>query len=550
MNTIKIIEENFPKLYLDYLNDFENVKQYYYKNFRLAEDLFETMQQVMNSTYHQRDKLVDILIKQYKGYSVSEKTLKNIESLNNKNTFAIITGQQAGMLGGPLYNIYKIFTAIKLTEVLNEKFEEFNFVPVFWMEVEDHDFDEIRYFNFLGKNYDFCKVKYDDIEKFVNRGSTGNIIINNKIKLFFDEIKSSILTTQFTNDIISSCENIYSEGKTIGDAFKEILFQYFDKYGLIIFNSLDTSVKQLLKPVFNKEISNYIEHSVKLVSISAELEANYHSQIKIRPINLFYSKNNLRYPIEPTENNTIYSIKNLNNNISLKELLEEIEKKPENFSPNVVLRPICQDYIFPTVYYVAGPGEVSYFAQILSIYENFNIVRPIIYPRVSATLLESSNSKRMEKLHITMEDVFVPFSKFIELILEKNTENNILNSLNDAYNNFILDYEKVKKEAIEFDKNLNDNFNKTINNIEHSLNILIEKIKASQQRKNEELINQAKRVYNSLYPQNDLQERNLYWIYFVNKYGDKFIEHIYNSLKINLYSHQVITINPQINNLF
>lgn len=547
-NLDNIIE--YPKLYIDYINNFENVQKYYFNNFRSAEDLFQIMQNIMNSDYYKRNELADIIIKQYENYNISELTKKNIERLRHHNTFAIVTGQQAGMLGGPLYNIYKIITAIKLADILNEKFEEFNFIPVFWMEVEDHDFDEIRYFKFLDQNYDFTSIKYDDIEKFINRGSTGNLILNNKINDFFNEIKQKIHHTNFTDKIFSICQNAYSEGKTIANAFKDILFHFFDQYGLIIFNSLDLSVKQLLKPIFKKEITNYIEHSVKLVSISAELENTYHSQIKLRPINIFYVNDNFRYPIEPTEDNNIYAIKNVDNHLTLDQILSEVDNNPQYFSPNVVLRPICQDYLFPTVYYVAGPGEISYFSQVLSIYENFNIIRPIIYPRVSATILESSNLNRIEKLKITIDDVFKPYNEFINYMLDVNTDSNLLDEISNAYNNFLVDFEKIRKEAIEFDKNLNDNFNKTLINIEHSLEILKTKIRNSQERKHDVLINQAKRVYNSIYPDGELQERNLSWIYFVNKYGEQFISHIYEQLKINIYTHQVITLLPQNINFF
>ena len=538
--------EDFSKLFLNYINNFDEVKEYYHKNFREAEDLFATMQEIMNSNYHNREKLVEILNKQYKDYPASTITKKNIELLKEKTTFAIVTGQQAGIIGGPLYNIYKIITTIKLCNILNHKFDEYRFVPVFWMEVEDHDFDEIRNVYLLDKDYELKQITYDDVEKFTNRGSVGKLKINKNIETFLTQLDNILPFSSFKSNLIEKLRKIYCNNKTFSQAFKELLFEFFDRYGLIIFDTIEKDVKEYLKPIFIDEINNYIEHSVKLVSISADLEKNYHAQIKIRPVNLFFSNDNSRYLIEPSERNGEFIIKSINKVITSDELIEMINNEPYNFSPNVVLRPICQDYIFPTVFYVGGPSEIAYFAQIFSIYDNFNIVKPIIYPRASATIVEKSNEKRLEKLGIELIDIFIDYNDFINKINSQNVDNNLIEAVDELFNNFSLDFERLKNDTKDFDQNLINNFNKTYENIAHSINILKKKINEAQLRKNSILIEQAKRLHNSLYPEATLQERYISWIYFVSKYGPTFIDEIYDKLQINAYDHQIINYTPKV----
>jgi bacillithiol biosynthesis cysteine-adding enzyme BshC len=379
-------------LFLDYVYEFENVKSFYKVNFRDKEEYLKTFRRISESRNDSSRNLAEILSSQYDGLSPSVKTQKNISLLKDSKTLAVVTGQQLGILGGPLYTFYKIITAIKLSNYLAERYDDYNFVPVFWLEGDDHDFNEVRSLSLVDDNNNITKLEYDEaLQDEENRGSVGYLKLNESINVFFEELEGKLRSTEFTPELLSSLREFYKEGKTFKQSFKELLFSIFDKYGLILFDPQDPKVKQLLKPVFKKEITDFRKHTEKLVHVSATLEELYHAQVKVNPVNLFFSNEEGRFLIDPVENE--FRLKRKRKKFTYDELMELIDTKPENFSPNVLLRPICQDYILPTAFYVGGPSEISYFAQVTPLYDFFGIEAPILYPRSSGSFHRSREAQ-------------------------------------------------------------------------------------------------------------------------------------------------------------
>ena len=175
-------------------------------------------------------------------------------------------------------------------------------------------------------------------------------------------------------------KSFYSPGRSLKEAFKELTFWLFDKYGLVIFDPQDSEIKDMLRPVFKKEITDFRKHTEKLVSVSAKLEDLYHAQVKVRPVNLFYSTDGGRFLIDPVENE--FRLRKKRKKFTFEELSNLIDTESDKFSANVLLRPICQDYILPTAFYVGGPSEIAYFAQVMPLYEFYNIQAPVIYPEM------------------------------------------------------------------------------------------------------------------------------------------------------------------------
>ncbi len=406
------------QLFLDYLYNFDKVKSYYKYNFRDKEEYIKIFKKRAELQVEKRTVLTEIINRQYAGINISEKTSKNISLLNQKNTLAVVTGQQLGILGGPLYTFYKIITAVKLCNNLNERYDDFSFVPLFWLEGDDHDFEEVKSINVLDDNNNLKKISYEDeVPEEENKGSVGFLKLNNDINHFFEELNKELRDTEFKNEIISKLKMFYAEGHTFKEAFKDLLFWIFDSYGLIIFDPQDKEIKNILKPVFKKEISEFRAHSEKLVNISACLEEEeYHAQVKVRPINLFYHTDEGRYLIEPVESE--FRLKRKRKKFTYEELMSLIEKEPERFSPNVLLRPVVQDYLLPTAFYIGGPSEVSYFAQVMPLYNIYQIEPPIVYPRSSVTLLEKNIISILEKYNLKLTDVFVNPDKLKNKVIE------------------------------------------------------------------------------------------------------------------------------------
>ncbi|MCK5456396.1 MAG: bacillithiol biosynthesis BshC, partial [Melioribacteraceae bacterium] len=253
-------------LFLDYISEFENVSMFYPKDFRNNDDIEKTFEELKNYDRPHRREISEIIKKQYSNYKISKQTESNISSLASEKTFAIVTGQQVSLFGGPLYTIYKTITAIKLSRLLKEKYSDFNFVPIFWMEVDDHDFNEVASINIFDKENKYRTLKYDDgLEEESNRGSVGNIKFNSAIENTLNELDDALRDNEFKDEILNLLKECYKEGKTFKDGFKELFIKLFDEFGLIIFDPQDSAVKNILLPIFEKEINNFETHTTKNV---------------------------------------------------------------------------------------------------------------------------------------------------------------------------------------------------------------------------------------------------------------------------------------------
>ena len=528
------------KLFLDYLNSFEKVQKYYKYDFRDKEQFIAKFKQLSESPKEFRNELSTIINNQYKSLNPSSRTLKNISFLKNKETIAVVTGQQLGILGGPLYTFYKIITAIKLCSHLAERYDNYHFVPVFWLEGDDHDFDEVRSINVLNDNNEIIKISYNDeaIEEEQNRGSIGYLKFKESINVFLKDFESQLRNTEFKNPLMDNLKSFYCEEKTFKEPFKELLFWLFDQYGLVIFDPQDSKIKELLKPVFKKEISDFRNHTEKLVNISANLEELYHAQVKIRPINLFYNYDEGRYIIEPVENE--FRLKGKRKKFSFEEINNLIETEPEKFSPNVLLRPICQDFLFPTGFYVGGPSEVAYFAQILPLYEFYNIDPAIIYPRSSITILERALKSVLEKYGMTLTDIFTDPNKLKNAIINSVSDKNLEEIFKGTKNQIDLVFDNLKEKLFELDKTMGDVTSKYRLKVLGYIDELNGKATEAQKKRYEITLRQIDKASANLFPNMNLQERELSFFHYANKYGLDILKKLFEELVINKFEHQVI----------
>lgn len=529
----------FPNLFLDYTYEFENVKKFFKKNFLVDKNYVETFQQLKATVRPHRNDVANIISDQYLGYQPCKLTERNISSLNDENTFAVVTGQQVSLFGGPLYTFYKIISTIKLTRLLNERYSEYNFIPIFWMEADDHDFKEIQSVKIIDQYNKLKTITYDDgIEEEINRGSVGKLKLNSNINQTLDELDESLRDNEFKDEILNLINSCYCEGVTIKSAFKKLIFNFFDEYGLVIFNPQDKRVKDILLPIFEKEIDNFAIHSNENVLRSAELDENYHAQVKVNPINLFYTDESGRHLVEPVEGE--FRFRGKRKRISEDEIKKLLYYDPSAFSPGVLLRPICQDFLLPTAVYVGGPAEVSYFAQVIPNYSFFNLVPPIVFPRASITILEKHIASSMKKYDLLFNEFFFDENDLVNKILNKVSDLNledIFSNSKESINETLL---KLRDSLIEIDQTLNDVSDKSFSRINQTLDILKSKSEDLQARKHKDVVNRLKKIRYFIYPNNTLQEREINFIYFASKYGLNFVKWLVNELMTNKIDHQVI----------
>jgi bacillithiol biosynthesis cysteine-adding enzyme BshC len=537
---------SYSELFIKYTDDFESLADFYEFDFKKTED-FQKCIELKKETYLKgktffRNEVTDILKEQNKKFESSEKTFENIQLLNDHNTFAVVTGQQIGILTGPYYTILKALNTIQLSDKLKENFPEYNFVPVFWLEADDHDFAEINNIDIISKENELKNLKYfengEEQEKYLK--PVGKIIIDEHIESFKQDLRNSFNHSDFTDSLFDLINETYKEGTDLKTAFALFMNKLIKDKGLIFIDPTDNEIKKLLQPVFEKELATFPEICEKVINTSVELEENFAVQVKPKAINLFYIHEGNRYLIEPREND-IFALKHSRQKFTKEELFGLLESNPERFSWNVVTRPICQDYLLPTVAYIGGPSEIAYFGQFRQVYRSFDITMPVIYPRTSVTILENRVISFMEKYNIGFQEFFNEKEIGIKLLNENSdaSADQIFSDMKEEMRGIFYTYEK---ELVNIDAKQTEGFSKRNNQFLESLDVAKDKFINSQSKQNEVISNQLSKALLFVYPDNILQERVLNITYFLNKYGTEFINYLFGEIVIDDYGHQVIEV--------
>ena len=536
---IQNFEVGITPLFVDYLNDFEKLKDYYAADFRDRKSWKKLIDKVL-SKQKNRSTLVRVLTEQNKQHHCGIRTLANIDLLGNENTVAIVTGQQVGICSGPLYTIYKTLTAIKLAEQLSAQYPDYNFVPVFWVENEDHDFEEINKLNVLNPGGDLQTIEYlfggKPLER--NPGPVGSMVLDGFIDGFFDRLQSQLQESEFKAALFNELRGFYRPGTALGPAFVGLMNQMFEDSGLVFLNPSYAELKNILKPIFQKEIAGMSKTSQIVIETSAGLEEHYHAQIKAKSINLFMLHKGGRYLIEPREND--YSLKGTRQFFSKEELSTLVENSPEVISPNVVLRPICQDAILPTIAYVGGPSEVAYFAQLKPVYESFGVQMPVIYPRASVTILEEKVKNILEKFQVGFTEIWSDLDPLLVRIAEQVSEVKVDALFEQLHTLFHEAVAESRFGIQQIDPTLSGAIDSTLSRIDAQLNVLKEKTQSAQQRRQEVTIKQIQKVAANIFPKSNFQEIEFNVVYYMNKYGPDFVKWLSGEIVIDRFQHQLI----------
>lgn len=544
---------SFQKLYLDYISadedSFNRINKFFHASYRDKEDIFKVIDSKLHSynanRYFDKNVLIDILKRQNVTFGGNEKTVSNIELLKDENTFAVVTGQQVGLYTGSLYTILKTITAVKLTVDLKNKFPQYNFVPVFWLESEDHDLDEANHVRLINKQNEIVRVGFEeqsaeDDETAVKKNlqPVGGIKFDSSINEINELLKDALIDTDFKEKLFEIISGIYKEGNDYRHAFSSFMNWIFKDYGLVFVDCSDTEIKKLLTPVFEKELNTSPRLCEEIIKTSAELEKEYDLQVKPKVINLFFIHNGNRLLIEPRDNNR-FALRNSKKRFEQEELMNILFENPELFSPNVVLRPICQDYLLPTAAYVGGPSEISYFAQLKSAYEHYDITMPVIFPRASVTILENKVKKFLTNFEVSFEDVFnekILISRVVDKISEIKIEDEF-SKIIDEVNRIFYD---LKNTASNIDKTLTNSADNIKDKLVSGLENYKTKLVNAQARRSETTTSQIDKVTNNIYPLESLQERIINTAYFLNKYNDEFVKKLFYETDIYCFKHQII----------
>ncbi len=393
----------FSDLICDYLDERETLKPFYNRFPRLEN--FEA--QICEKSDHfpetHRNILYDALLQQYQGVELSKKVKTYMAMLKEPNTFTVVTGHQLNLFTGPLYFLYKIISTINLTVELKKAYPKYNFVPVYWMATEDHDFEEINYFNFKGKKLQWNRKAAGAVGHLKTDG------LDEVLEIFSDSLGSS----KNADTLKTLFKDAYLSHDTLTHATRFLANELFKEHGLVIVDGDDKSLKKLLIPYIKKDIFENVAFE-KVSSTATELEElpdNYSIQVNPRQINYFYLKDGLRERIVGIDEK--YAVIDSKIAWTQKELEKEIEEYPERFSPNVIARPLYQEVILPNLCYIGGGGELAYWLELKASFKAMDVPFPMLLLRNSALVMSKKQGEKLQKLDISDVDLFLKQNQLV-----------------------------------------------------------------------------------------------------------------------------------------
>ena len=454
-----------------------------------------------------RKKLHDIILGQYVGVDLSKEQLQNIAFILQENTFTVTTGQQIHVGLGPMYVWNKIESVLNTVAFLKSENQACNYVPVFWMATEDHDFEEIKDVVLFGEKYSWNTNQ---------KGPVGGFETS-ELKAVFDSIK-----LKFSNDIealgrLKIVEDIYlNEKMTLAQATRLLVQFIYGETGLLVLDPNDAQLKSLSKDLWHQDILKrsvypaYIEQNNQLQKVGFTTPAY------AREINCFYIEKGQRERIEYS--NEKFTLVDSKREFSVLEMEQFIENLPEHISPNVLLRPLYQQSILPNVVYIGGPAEFAYWMQCSKAFEVCGIPAPRIQLRLSSVYLSPAVFKKLDKLNLTTNDMWQSWeeieSKIIQQQAEKYTLDNHIEKLNESFENVRQSLYEIKSAQLKEIKKQQEEMLKGLRRI--SAEFKCSEGNDSQLSKD---LTTARILKNEYFDVQNAQERNLFWLELYLKDG-------------------------------
>jgi len=500
----------------DYLNGSDFLKSFYQ-----YEPKFDNLNQAISDRKEfpiDRNLLVDVLLEQNKDLLHLNGLVETIQSLKSESAFTITTGHQLGIAGGPLFFIYKIITTIKLAKQLNSCNTNNLFVPIFWMASEDHDFAEIASVQVFNN-----KLTWNNSDAAGACGELSTDSLNGLIEEL-KKINGDSANAIELNKILSDC---YQTGLTLAAAARKLVYAILGEYGVVVIDANDARLKKTFTEIMRDELFNHTAHQ-KVNETSERLAEKYRPQVFPREVNLFYKDKNLRERIVDCGDST-YQVLNTELVFSKDALIDILDKYPERFSPNVVLRPLYQERILPNIAYVGGAGELAYWLQLKSLFDYHHVFYPMLINRNNALIISEKLLKKASSAGINETEIFQDEQALIKLVLERTVTDDFSARSNKetVINEFDSIIGKAKLIDATMEKYIHSERQKTINALENIEKKMLQAIK----KKNENSLNVCKQITDEVFPNQHPQEREQSFIPFYLKEGKDGIEYLLENFK-------------------
>jgi bacillithiol biosynthesis cysteine-adding enzyme BshC len=489
----------------------------------------------------QRAEMTAILRLQNTEFGADSITLQQISELEHSDCVAILTGQQAGIFGGPLYTVYKAVTALRLASELRAK--HIRAVPIFWMDTEDHDLAEVAHATLLADLPTPLTVDYRE-SLIGGNAETARPVGNLK---FLHSIREAVgeycarLQGPESDATRALLESAYQPGRTLAESFGRLMSQLFAGRGLILFDPGDPRSKPFVSSVFQKALREADSIHATLTERNHALEAaGFHTQVKVQDHSslLFLLEGSERHAL--LRQNEGFRLKNSERHFSLDELLTKAAQRPESFSPNVLLRPIVQDHLFPTICYVGGPAEVAYFAQIEALYNRFGRRMPIIWPRSSFTLIELELAAEMHRLGVQMEDCFGGSQHLTSTILHSSQTSGVAEILGNLETRIEQTFNEIRPGMEAAEASLANALNTSKRKILHHTEGLRTKFARLESARNDSVAEQVQRIQSTCFPERSLQERVLGIHEFSARHGVSLLDLLYSLVDLGCFAHRIV----------
>lgn len=529
------------RLFLDYLSYVPSVHKFYPRSSIFSEWVKEESERVIYPA-ERRSKVAAILERQNRAWGASAKTIANIERLK-KGALTAVTGQQVGLFGGPLFSIFKALSAVKLADQATAT--GVDCVSIFWLATEDHDLAEVEYANLAWDQGLPKRVAIDwraRTQPMVADAPVGTIRFGSEIDGAVSAASHLLGDAQVTEWLSLA----YRPGETLGSAFAILFSKVFADYGVILLDPADKDFHDLAKPLLLAAVERAGELDDALLERGKAIEsAGYHQQVKVTPATtlLFQVKDGVRTVVKRKADGSRGSEFLVGDErVSSDKLAAEIEKAPEIFNPNVLLRPVVQDYLLPTFVYAGGAAEIAYFAQAAIVYEKLlGRVTPIL-PRFSATLLEPKPERILTKYGLGLPKVFEGPDKVKEAIGSRCLPPDLQARFRDAYSSVEQSMIALRESVGKLDPTLISTADRTRSSMWHQVNRLHLRATRAELLRNEVIGRQADALSHALFPNNALQEREIAGVSFLARYGQQLLADLYGQMNSDCHDHQVIEI--------
>lgn len=524
-----------PSIYIDYILNFDKVQGMYRWDYRNVESINEAALSC-RSGFADRREIGRILLKQNRRFGCDRSVEDNIAKLHEGGC-AVVTGQQIGLFTGPLYTVYKAATAIRLAEELNRKGPD-RHVPVFWMECEDHDILEAGRIHVLGVDQEVLTLTA--YEK-PTRRPTGSYRVDEEVAELISHLENNSPKSEYLDGVLKLLKNSYAPNLLLSEGFARFIQALFKGKGLVVIDPTDLEVKRISSDFYLRAVQKWVEVNDAIIKTSGRLEKlGYELQIEIvrKKPPFFIIKDGQRVPL--TWKGDGFLVGDSGMRLAQADMESIARKTPEQLSPNVSLRPLLQDFLFLTNAYVAGPGEISYFAQIAPLYGIFGMDMPAIVPRAELTLVVPAVGRTLKKLGAKVDDFFASEKELTETFLDKAGALSGRETIHEAKRKLeeLLSQtcEKLLDVEPEMDRPMDTCRKKTT----YQFSRLEEKLKALSKKKNETLVRQMENAQNHLLPLGRPQERVMNITYYLIRFGLDFPQRVLSEAEPFDFDHHIV----------